>query len=184
MTNANPSARYSKVADSAADAVADIPDGASLAVGGFGLSGIPKFLIDALLAQRAQRAGHTLHSFQSNAEHALVDRIQAAKADGTAFIVINPAAYTHTSVAIRDALAAEGRWGQKKGAGYYDYDEAFDPGFETAGFQGQVIHPQFWPESLDYAGKKVVVIGSGATAVSLVPAMAKTAAKTASEPAR
>ena len=62
--------------------------------------------IDALLAQRAQRAGHTLQSFQSNAEHALVDRIQAAKGDGTAFILVNPAAFTHTSVAIRDALAA------------------------------------------------------------------------------
>lgn len=53
MTNVNSSARHSKVADSAASAVADIPDGASLAVGGFGLSGIPKFLIDALLAQGA-----------------------------------------------------------------------------------------------------------------------------------
>ena len=45
-------------------------------------------------------------SFQSNAEHALVDRVQAARADGTAFILINPAAFTHTSVALRDALAA------------------------------------------------------------------------------
>jgi len=53
MTSTTNPARYSKVADSAADAVADIPDGASLAVGGFGLSGIPKFLIDALLAQGA-----------------------------------------------------------------------------------------------------------------------------------
>ncbi len=62
--------------------------------------------IDAYLAQLAQKAGHQLDSFQSNAEHALVDRIQAAREDGTRFIVINPAAYTHTSVAIRDALAA------------------------------------------------------------------------------
>lgn len=62
--------------------------------------------IDAYLAQLAQKAGHQLDSFQSNAEHALVDRIQAARDDGTRFIVINPAAYTHTSVAIRDALAA------------------------------------------------------------------------------
>ncbi len=45
-------------------------------------------------------------SFQSNAEHALVDRVQAARTDGTAFILINPAAFTHTSVALRDALAA------------------------------------------------------------------------------
>ena len=62
--------------------------------------------IDAALAATAQAAGHELASFQSNAEHALVDRIQAAAGDGTAFILINPAAFTHTSVAIRDALAA------------------------------------------------------------------------------
>jgi 3-dehydroquinate dehydratase-2 len=62
--------------------------------------------IDARLAARAADAGHRLQSFQSNAEHALVERIQAARADGTGFILINPAAFTHTSVAIRDALAA------------------------------------------------------------------------------
>jgi len=62
--------------------------------------------IDALLAARAARAGHALASVQANAEHALVERIQTARDDGTAFILINPAAFTHTSVAIRDALAA------------------------------------------------------------------------------
>jgi 3-dehydroquinate dehydratase-2 len=62
--------------------------------------------INSRLEQRAHEAGHELSTFQSNAEHALVERIQQAKADGTAFIIINPAAYTHTSVAIRDALAA------------------------------------------------------------------------------
>jgi 3-dehydroquinate dehydratase-2 len=62
--------------------------------------------IDAMLTVRALAAGHTLESFQSNAEHELVDRAQAARRDGTAFILINPAAYTHTSVALRDALAA------------------------------------------------------------------------------
>jgi 3-dehydroquinate dehydratase-2 len=61
--------------------------------------------IDAELAQMAADAGAKLQSFQSNHEGALVDRIQAARTDGTDFIVINPAAYTHTSVAIRDALA-------------------------------------------------------------------------------
>ena len=64
-------------------------------------------VIDADLAERAAAAGHTLESFQSNAEHALVDRIQAARGD-IDFILINPAAFTHTSVAIRDALAAVG----------------------------------------------------------------------------
>ena len=62
--------------------------------------------IDADLARRADTAGHALESFQSNAEHELVNRIQAARSDGTAFILINPAAFTHTSVALRDALAA------------------------------------------------------------------------------
>ncbi|MDH0867196.1 type II 3-dehydroquinate dehydratase [Mitsuaria sp. GD03876] len=62
--------------------------------------------IDADLRQIAQDAGVALESYQSNHEGALVDRIQAAGADGTRFILINPAAYTHTSVAIRDALAA------------------------------------------------------------------------------
>lgn len=62
--------------------------------------------IDADLVARAAERGHALECFQSNAEHALVNRIQAARDDGTAFILINPAAFTHTSVAIRDALAA------------------------------------------------------------------------------
>ncbi len=62
--------------------------------------------IDARLSARASEAGHRLESFQSNAEHALVDRVQAARGDGTAFLLVNPAAFTHTSVALRDALAA------------------------------------------------------------------------------
>lgn len=62
--------------------------------------------IDADLVETAAKAGITLESFQSNHEGALVDRIQAATQDGCRFIIINPAAYTHTSVAMRDALAA------------------------------------------------------------------------------
>lgn len=62
--------------------------------------------IDADLAETAAKAGITLESFQSNHEGALVDRIQAAAQDGCRFIIVNPAAYTHTSVAMRDALAA------------------------------------------------------------------------------
>ncbi|MDH6244643.1 NAD(P)/FAD-dependent oxidoreductase [Mycobacterium sp. OTB74] len=61
--------------------------------------------------------------------------------------------------------------------GYYRYDEGFTPEFVGRDrFTGQIVHPQHWPEDLDYAGKKVVVIGSGATAVTLVPSMADTAA--------
>ncbi|MEL6737932.1 MAG: NAD(P)/FAD-dependent oxidoreductase [Pseudomonadota bacterium] len=62
------------------------------------------------------------------------------------------------------------------GSGYYDYDEPYDAGFELGAFEGQVLHPQFWPKDLDYTGKKVVVIGSGATAVTIVPSMADKAA--------
>lgn len=60
--------------------------------------------IDARLAEQARAAGHDLETFQSNAEHELVDAVQRAKADAVAHIVINPAAFTHTSVALRDAL--------------------------------------------------------------------------------
>lgn len=62
--------------------------------------------IDARLTAKATAAQHSLSSFQSNAEHALVERIQATRNDATDFILINPAAFTHTSVALRDALAA------------------------------------------------------------------------------
>ncbi len=62
--------------------------------------------IDADLRGRTEAAGHAFDSIQSNSESALVDRVQAARQDGTDFIVINPAAFTHTSVALRDALAA------------------------------------------------------------------------------
>ncbi len=59
------------------------------------------------------------------------------------------------------------------GTGYYDYESGFTPEFAgVEAFAGPVIHPQHWPEDLDYAGKRVVVIGSGATAVTLIPAMA------------
>ena len=62
--------------------------------------------------------------------------------------------------------------------GYYNYEQAHHPDFPgEKNFKGPVIHPQFWPEDLDYENKKVVVIGSGATAVTLVPAMAEKAAK-------
>jgi cation diffusion facilitator CzcD-associated flavoprotein CzcO len=62
-------------------------------------------------------------------------------------------------------------------AGYYRYDQGFTPEFAGRGrFRGPVVHPQHWPQDLDYAGKRVVVIGSGATAVTLIPALAPDAA--------
>jgi cation diffusion facilitator CzcD-associated flavoprotein CzcO len=63
-------------------------------------------------------------------------------------------------------------------SGYYRYDEGFTPRFEgSERFAGEIVHPQHWPADLDYEGKRVVVIGSGATAVTLVPAMAEKAAQ-------
>lgn len=60
--------------------------------------------------------------------------------------------------------------------GYYNYEHGYQPDFPgVADFAGRMVHPQFWPEDLDYAGKRVVVIGSGATAATLVPAMAEQA---------
>ena len=57
-------------------------------------------------------------------------------------------------------------------SGYYNYEEGFTPEFKGRDeFKGQILHPQFWPEKLDYAGKRVVVIGSGATAITLIPSM-------------
>ena len=64
--------------------------------------------LDAQLIARAQAAGHALTCFQSNAEHELLQRVHQARNDDTAFILINPAALTHTSIALRDALIAVG----------------------------------------------------------------------------
>jgi cation diffusion facilitator CzcD-associated flavoprotein CzcO len=64
------------------------------------------------------------------------------------------------------------------GSGYYNYDEGYTPDFPgIEQFSGTVVHPQHWPEDLDYSGRKIVVIGSGATAITLIPALAERAAK-------
>jgi cation diffusion facilitator CzcD-associated flavoprotein CzcO len=64
------------------------------------------------------------------------------------------------------------------GSGYYNYDEGYTPDFPgTEQFGGTVIHPQHWPEDLDYSGKKIVVIGSGAAAATLIPSLTDRAAK-------
>jgi len=62
--------------------------------------------IDQALMAEVQATGHSLECFQSNAEHELIDRVHLAREQGVAFIIINPAAFTHTSVALRDALLA------------------------------------------------------------------------------
>ena len=56
----------------------------------------------------AQETGHSLTAYQSNAEHELIERVQRARADGVAFLIVNPGAFTHTSIALRDALLASG----------------------------------------------------------------------------
>lgn len=62
------------------------------------------------------------------------------------------------------------------GSGYYDYKEPLQPNIPgLSNFRGQVVHPQFWPDNLDMAGKRVVIIGSGATAITLLPNIAKVA---------
>ena len=62
--------------------------------------------IEARCTELAQSLGHTLQCFQSNAEHELIDRVQQAASDQVAFIILNPGGFTHTSVALRDALLA------------------------------------------------------------------------------
>ena len=62
--------------------------------------------IEARCRHQADALGHTLTCFQSNAEHELVERVQQAQSDGTVFMILNPGAFTHTSVALRDALLA------------------------------------------------------------------------------
>jgi cation diffusion facilitator CzcD-associated flavoprotein CzcO len=106
---------------------------------------------------------------------------------------ISPHIRFHTQVTSADWDSATDTWtvhvsenGERKtyrsrlvffGSGYYNYAEPYTPEFPgMADFTGTVVHPQFWPDELDYTGKKMVVIGSGATAVSLVPALARKAA--------
>ncbi len=62
--------------------------------------------VDARLVRLAEAAGHQLRTFQSNAEHALIDRVHQARSDAVAWILLNPGAYGHTSIALRDALLA------------------------------------------------------------------------------
>jgi cation diffusion facilitator CzcD-associated flavoprotein CzcO len=83
-------------------------------------------------------------------------------------------AVEHTETGERDTVTC--RW-LLSSSGYYRYDNGYAPDFPgRERFAGPVVHPQHWPADLDYAGKRVVVIGSGATAVTLLPAMAGTAA--------
>ena len=80
----------------------------------------------------------------------------------------------HTDTGEREQVTCGFLWAN---TGYYRYDEGHRPTWTgEERFEGRIVHPQHWPEDLDYAGKRVVVIGSGATAVTIVPAMAEQAA--------
>ena len=73
----------------------------------YGTTGLAE--IDAELVAEAERLGHRLSAFQSNREYELIERVHATAEDGTEFIIINPAGFTHTSVALRDALTGVGK---------------------------------------------------------------------------
>ena len=80
----------------------------------------------------------------------------------------------HTDTGEREQVTCGFLWAN---TGYYRYDEGYRPHWAgEESFGGEIVHPQHWPEDLDWTGKRVVVIGSGATAVTLVPAMAERAA--------
>ncbi len=113
-------------------------------------------IVDERDIRRHIRFGHTIHSADFREDEARW-HVEAELADGSRTTITANFLYL--------------------GSGYYDYDEPYDPGFDLGAFTGEVIHPQFWPEDLDYEGKNVVVIGSGATAVTIVPAMAEKAAR-------
>jgi len=81
---------------------------------------------------------------------------------------------SHTDTAETSAITCDFLYGC---TGFYDYDQGYTPDLSGLDqFDGTVVHPQQWPQDLDYAGKRVVVVGSGATAVTIVPAMAQAAA--------
>lgn len=109
-------------------------------------------------------------------EHGLRDKIQLGRRVLSAAWDSRTALWTVTTEGADGLRQLQGRF-LFLGSGYYDYDEPYDAGFKGRDrFKGQIVHPQFWPGELDYAGKRVVVIGSGATAVTIVPAMAHSGA--------
>lgn len=107
-------------------------------------------------------------------EHDLEDRIHYGQEVRKAAWSSDQRRWT---VSVRDTATGEDRAFSCNfllgATGYYRYDEGYKPDFPgESRFQGTIVHPQHWPEDLDYAGKRVVVIGSGATAITLIPSMA------------
>ncbi len=113
------------------------------------------------------------------AKHGVEDRISYGRRAVAASWSTPDARWTveveHTGTGEREQVTCGFLWAN---TGYYRYDEGYRPHWDGEDrFGGRIVHPQHWPEDLDYAGKRVVVIGSGATAVTLVPAMAEQAAQ-------
>ena len=129
------------------------------------------------LGEKALADGASIREYveETAAEHDLVDRIRfghkvvgaawdSATARWTVEVVVDGEPATYTAGFLYCC------------AGYYDYDAGYRPTFPGEEvFEGELVHPQAWPEDLDHTGKKVVVIGSGATAITLVPSMAAAA---------
>lgn len=110
-------------------------------------------------------------------EHAIRDRIHFGRRVTACDWSSEDALWTVTTTQA-DGLAEtwRARW-IFCATGYYDYEKGYRPDFpQEDSFEGQIIHPQHWPEDLDYAGKRIAVIGSGATAVTLLPSLANQAA--------
>jgi monooxygenase len=139
--------------------------------------------------------GYEFRPWRDEQSIADADRILAYLRETAAESGIDRLVRFHSQVLGASWSSSEGRWtvdvlrtdtGERAtltctwlfcAAGYYRYDEGFTPDFTgRERFRGQVVHPQHWPDDLDVTGRRVVVIGSGATAVTLVPALAGTAA--------
>lgn len=130
-------------------------------------------------AAKAIADGPSIRSYinETAAEHEITSRIRFGQKVTTADWDSGSARWTVTTTAKDGSTTSLTARFLFMCSGYYDYAEGYRPSWPgEADFGGQIVHPQFWPETLEYTGKRVVVIGSGATAVTLVPAMAKQAA--------
>src|SRR5699024_10631985 len=109
-------------------------------------------------------------------EYGFTDRIRFGRKVRSAHWSTPDARWTVTAEHDGEPVTFTASW-VINATGYYRYDQGYRPEFAGEDrFTGQIVHPQHWPEDLDYSGKRVVVIGSGATAVTLVPSMAEDAA--------
>ncbi|GAA3544515.1 monooxygenase flavin-binding family protein [Aeromicrobium flavum] len=112
------------------------------------------------------------------AKHGIADRIRFGRRVSTAEWSSDDATWTVTSTLADGSTETITASFLYLCSGYYSYDEGYTPDFPgLESYEGELVHPQFWPEDLDHTDKNVVVIGSGATAITLLPSMAKDAAK-------